>query len=201
MPREVEFFFDYGSPFSYLASTQLPGLAARSGASIVYRPMLLGAVLKATGNSSPMTVPAKGRYMGHELERWAGRYGVAFQSNPFPFLGNTLRLMRGAVASQKLGVFDRYHPAVFSAAWADRQDLGDDAVLRAVLERARVNVDDILSSIDEQGTKDQLRGATEVAIARGVFGAPTFFIGDEMFWGNDRLDWVERALSADPRSG
>jgi 2-hydroxychromene-2-carboxylate isomerase len=200
MRREVEFFFDYGSPFSYLASTELSGLAARTGASIVYRPMLLGAVLKATGNSSPMTVPAKGRYMGRELERWAGRYGVSFQSNPFPFLGNTLRLMRGAVASQKLGAFDRYHPAVFSATWAERQDLGDDAVLSAVLERAGVDADEILRSIDEQGTKDQLRGATFIAIERGVFGAPTFFVGNEMFWGNDRLDWVERALGADPGS-
>lgn len=200
MRRDVEFFFDYGSPFSYLASTQLPGLAARSDASVVYRPMLLGAVLKATGNSSPMTVPAKARYMGRELERWAGRYGVSFQSNPFPFLGNTLRLMRGAVASQNLGVFDRYHPAVFAAAWAERRDLGDEAVFRAVLERAGVDADDILRSIDEQGAKDQLRGVTEIAVERGVFGAPTFFVGEEMFWGNDRLDWVERALGAAPRS-
>src|SRR5438093_13117052 len=94
----VEFFFDYGSPFSYLANTQLPGIAARTGASIVYRPMLLGAVLKATGNSSPMAVPAKGRYMGRDLERWAKRYGVDYQRNTFPFHGNTLRLMRCAVA-------------------------------------------------------------------------------------------------------
>jgi 2-hydroxychromene-2-carboxylate isomerase len=205
-PREVpmsrnerslaEFFFDYGSPFSYLADTQLAGIAARTGASIVYRPMLLGAVLKATGNASPMAVPAKGRYMGRELERWAKRYGVPFQPNPFPFLGNTLRLMRGAVASQQCGFFDRYHPAVFSAAWADRKDLGDEAVFREVLQHAGVDADELSRSIDEQGTKDQLRGATEIAIQRGVFGAPTFFVGEEMFWGNDRLDWVERALDA-----
>ncbi len=194
MPRELEFFFDYGSPFSYLADTQLSGIAARSGASVVHRPMLLGAVLKATGNASPMTVPAKGRYMGRELERWASRYGVRFQANPFPFLGNTLRLMRGAVASQRLGVFDRYHPAIFAAAWADRQDLGDDAVFRAVLGHAGVDADALARAIDEQATKDQLRGSTEVAVERGVFGAPTIFVGAEMFWGNDRLDWVERAL-------
>jgi 2-hydroxychromene-2-carboxylate isomerase len=190
----VEFFFDYGSPFSYLANTQLPRIAARTGASIVYRPMLLGAVLKATGNSSPMAVPAKGRYMGRDLERWAKRYGVDFQRNPFPFLGNTLRLMRGAVASQKLGAFDRYHPAVFSAAWGNPTDLGDDEVFRAVLLRAGIDAAELLPSIDHQSTKDELRRVTELAVERGVFGAPAFFVGDDLFWGNDRLDFVERAL-------
>lgn len=192
--RFVEFFFDYGSPFSYLADTQLPGIAARVGASITHRPMLLGAVLKATGNTSPMAVPAKARHMGRELERWADRYGVPFRSNPFPFLRNTLRLMRGAVASRGLGVFERYHPAVFAACWADALDLGDDEVFRSVLRRAGVDADELLRAIDEQSTKDELRRATEIAVERGVFGAPTFFVDDEMFWGNDRLDWVERAL-------
>ena len=194
--RFVEFFFDYGSPFSYMADTQLPGIAARAGAAITHRPMLLGAVLKATGNSSPMAVPAKARHMGRELERWAKRYGVPFRPNPFPFLRNTLRLMRGAVASQRLGVFERYHPAVFAASWADALDLGDDEVFRSVLRRARVDADELFRAIEEQSTKDELRRATETAVERGVFGAPTFFVGDEMFWGNDRLDWVERALGA-----
>jgi 2-hydroxychromene-2-carboxylate isomerase len=192
----MEFFFDYGSPFSYLADTQLPGIAARTGASIVYRPMLLGAVLKATGNSSPMGVPAKGRYMGRDLERWAKHYGIGFKRNPFPFLSNTLRLMRGAVGSQKLGVFDRYHPAVFSAAWGNAVDLGDEAAFRAVLRGAGIDADELLRSVDDQSTKDELRRATEVAVERGVFGAPAFFVGDELFWGNDRLDFVERALRA-----
>lgn len=192
----VEFFFDYGSPFSYLADTQLDGIAARTSASIIFRPMLLGAVLKATGNSSPMVVPAKARHMGRELERWAKRYGVPLQPNPFPFLRNTLGLMRGAVASQTCGVFDRYHRAVFAASWADALDLGDDEVFCAVLRRAGVDADALRRLIDEQSTKDDLRRATEVAVERGVFGAPTFFVGDEMFWGNDRLDWVEHALGA-----
>ena len=192
----VEFFFDYGSPFSYLADTQLPGIAARVGTAITHQPMLLGAVLKATGNSSPMAVPAKARHMGRELERWAKRYGVPFRPNPSPFLRNTLRLMRGAVASRRLGVFERYHPAVFAASWADALDLGDDEVFRSVLRGARVDADELFRAIEEQSTKDELRRATEVAVERGVFGAPTFFVDDEMFWGNDRLDWVERALGA-----
>lgn len=194
--RIVEFHFDYGSPFSYLADAQLPGIAARTGAAIAYRPMLLGAVLKATGNASPMTVPAKARYMGRDLERWAKDYGVPFERSPFPFLANTLRLMRGAVASRKLGVFDRYHPAVFSAAWGHPVDLGDDATFRAVLLGAGIDAAELYRAIDDPGTKDALRQATELAVERGVFGAPTFFVGDDMFWGNDRLDFVERALRA-----
>jgi 2-hydroxychromene-2-carboxylate isomerase len=186
----VEFFFDYGSPFSYLADTQLPAVAARTGASIVHRPMLLGAVLKSTGN-------AKARHMARELERWAKRYGVPFRPNPFPFRGNTLRLMRGAIASQALGVFESYHRAVFAAAWGDPLDLGDEEILRALLRRAAIDPDELFRAIDEQSTKDELRRQTEAAVERGVFGAPTFFVGDEMFWGNDRLDWVERALGAD----
>ena len=195
----VEFLFDYGSPFSYLADTQLPAIAARTGASIVHRPILLGAVLKATGNASPMTVPAKARYMGRELERWAKRYGVAFQPNPFPFLRNTLRLMRGAIASQKLGVFERYHRAVFAAAWGDPLDLGDDEIVRVLLRRAAIDSDELFRLLDDLSTKDELRRTTEEAIGRGVFGAPTFFVGHEMFWGTDRLAWVERALDAGAR--
>ena len=190
----LEFFFDYGSPFSYLADTQLPGVAKRSGAAVVYRPMLLGAVLKATGNASPMTVPAKGRYMMRDLQRWAKRYGVPFQSNPFSFVSNTLRIMRGGVASQRLGVFDRYHGAVFAAAWGEPLDLGEEQTLRRLLEQSGVDSQRLLSAIDDQETKDELRRNTDSAIERGVFGAPTFFVGDEMFWGNDRLDFVESAL-------
>src|SRR5436190_154578 len=118
MARQVEFFFDYGSPFSYLADTQLAALAQRTGATVVYRPMLLGAVLKETGNASPMTVPAKGRYMGVELRRWAKHYGVPFAANKF-FPINTLRLMRGAVAAQQAGCFAGYHRAIYPAFWVD----------------------------------------------------------------------------------
>jgi 2-hydroxychromene-2-carboxylate isomerase len=99
MNREVEFLFDYGSPFSYLANLQIEGFAKRNGAAVTYTPILLGAVLKATGNASPMTIPAKGRHMATELRRWAARYGVAFKPNPHGFMSNTLRLMRGAVAA------------------------------------------------------------------------------------------------------
>ncbi|HTW87956.1 MAG TPA: 2-hydroxychromene-2-carboxylate isomerase [Candidatus Binataceae bacterium] len=190
----MEFLFDYGSPFSYLASLQIEGFAKRNGAIVAYTPILLGAVLKAAGNVSPMTVPAKARYMTIELQRWAQRYDVAFKSNPHPFMSNTLRLMRGAVAAQQLGVFPPYHRAVFRAVWADAQDLGNDAVLHGVLERAGVPTADLIAAAERQDVKDRLRHNTDEAVRRGVFGAPTFFVGDEMFWGNDRFDFVEQAL-------
>ncbi len=194
MTRSVEFFYDYGSPFSYLADTQLAGLEKSTKAAVVYRPMLLGAVLKATGNASPMAIPAKGAYMGLELRRWAEQYGVPFTANPFPFRSNTLRLMRGAVASQRLKVFPAYHRAVFSAFWGQPLDLGDEAVVRSLLEHAGIEPRELLDALEAQETKDELRRNTEQAVRRGVFGAPTFFVGSEMFWGNDRLTFVERAL-------
>jgi 2-hydroxychromene-2-carboxylate isomerase len=190
MARQIEFFFDYGSPYSYLADTQLPALGRRTGGEIVYRPMLLGAVFKATSNASPVTVPAKGRYMSVELERWARRYGVAMGMNPhFPF--NTMKLMRGAIAAQMQGCFAQYHPAAFRAVWIDGIDGGDPAALAGLLERTGIARD----SIEAAEVKDRLRANTDEAIARGVFGAPAFFVGGEMFWGNDRLDFVEQALA------
>jgi 2-hydroxychromene-2-carboxylate isomerase len=194
MKKEVEFLFDYGSPFSYLASLQIEGFARGNDAIVVYTPMLLGAVLKATGNVSPMTVPAKGKYMGTELRRWAVRYGVPFKPNPYPFLSNTLRLMRGAVAAQKIGFFPLYHRAVYRAVWAEAQDLGDDAILRRVLDQVGVPATELMATAERPDVKDDLRHNTDRAVERGVFGAPTFFVGNQMFWGNDRFDFVQEAL-------
>ncbi|MGH7863911.1 MAG: 2-hydroxychromene-2-carboxylate isomerase [Candidatus Binataceae bacterium] len=189
MARQLEFFYDYGSPFSYLADTQLPELAKRSGAQVMYRPMLLGAVFKATGNASPAAIPAKRTYLGAELARWSEQYAITFKMNPhFPI--NTIRLMRGAVAAQAQGRFDAYHKAAFAGVWAQQLNLGDDGVLAQLLSDAAVDA----ASLESAETKDKLRAITDEAIRRGVFGAPTFFVGDAMFWGNDRLKWVEQAL-------
>ncbi len=194
MSQQVEFFFDYGSPFSYLADTQLAALAQRTGATIVYWPMLLGAVLKATGNASPIAVPAKGRYMGVELQRWAKHYGVPFVTNRF-FPINTMRLMRGAVAAQQADCFAEYHRAIYPAFWVDSANLGEPEVIRSVLVKASLNANLLLARIEEPDVKEQLRLNTEEAVRGGVFGAPTFFVGEEMFWGNDRLTFVEEALT------
>ena len=157
--------------------------------------MLLGGVFKETGNSSPISIEAKRKYMNADLERWAKHYGVPALHNPhFPI--NTIRLMRGAIAAQRSGVFAAYHRAIFDAFWRDGLNLGDAAVVRGVLERAGLDAVRLAAASEEHAVKDALRVATETAVARGAFGAPTFFVGDQMFWGNDRLLFVEQALKA-----
>ncbi len=190
----IEFLFDFGSPATYLAHTQMPRLATDTGAQVDYVPMLLGGVFKATGNSSPMAVPAKGRWMGRDLARWAGRYGVPFAFNPhFPV--NTLTLMRGAVAVQARQPerFMPYVDAVFRAMWVEPVDLGDPAVLASTLRAAGFDPHELLAMVGDAEVKARLIANTEAAVARGVFGAPTFFVGSEMFFGQDRLDFVREA--------
>ena len=193
--RTVEYFFDVGSPTAYLAWTQLPKIAAETGAAIAWRPMLLGGVFKATGNASPVTVPAKGRWMNDDIARWARRYGVPFAFNPhFPI--NTLPLMRGATAVQmrRPADFLRYLDAIERAMWETPRNLGDPAVLAATLAEAGFDADELVALTSDPEVKARLVATTEEAVARGVFGAPTFFVGDAMFFGQDRLDFVREAL-------
>ena len=195
MSKTVEFFFDVGSPTTYLAWTQLPAIAKDVGAQIVWRPMLLGGVFKATGNASPVTVPAKGRWMLPDLQRWAARYGVPLQFNPhFPI--NTLTMMRGATGllmhePQRL---EAYLQAVFHAMWVKPQNMGDAAVLAGVLAAAGFDATAFQTLVSDAEVKAALVASTEEAVARGVFGAPSFFVGSEMHFGQDRLDFVRHAL-------
>lgn len=196
MTPTVEFFYDFGSPASYLAYRRLPAIAAETGAAIVWRPMLLGGVFKATGNASPVSVPAKGRWMAADLRRWAARHGVPFSFNPhFPV--NTLTLMRGATGLQMRQPqdFDRYHEAVFEAMWRRPKNLGDPAVLAAVLAEAGFDPAALHALAADPEVKARLVASTEEAVARGVFGAPSFFVGDTLHFGQDRLDWVREALA------
>ena len=195
--KTIEFWFDFGSPTTYLAHTQLPGIARDTGARLDYVPMLLGGVFKATGNQSPVTVPAKGRWMGHDLQRFARRYGVPFNFNPhFPI--NTLTLMRGATGLQmrRPADFLRYLDVVERAMWETPKNLGDPAVLAATLAEAGFDADEFVALAADPEVKAKLVATTEEAVARGVFGAPTFFVGDAMFFGQDRLDFVREALLA-----
>lgn len=194
MNKQVEFYFDVGSPASYLAWTQIARLAERHGAEVVYQPMLLGGVFKATGNASPASVPAKGRYTRIDFERFARRYEVPFAQNPF-FPINTMQLMRGAVALLDGDQFQPYVDAVFRAIWVEGQNMGDPDVVARVLGGQGFDVAGLLQQINDPAVKERLRQITERAIERGVFGAPTFFVGDEMFFGQDRLDFVEAALA------
>jgi 2-hydroxychromene-2-carboxylate isomerase len=193
MGKQIEFFYDYISPFSYLADTQLPALAQRTGAEIVYRPILLGAIFKATGNASPIENPTKGAYTVLEVQRWAKRYGAPIQMNPhFPF--STIRVMRGAIAAQIHGRFAAFHSAAFRAVWEQAQDLSEEEALRRILGEAGIDP----ALIEGAAIKDRLRANIDDAISRGAFGAPTFFVNREMFWGNDRLEFVEDALNRAP---
>jgi len=195
MSKTVEFFFDFGSPASYLAWTQLPALCARNGAVLAYRPMLLGGVFQASGNASPASIPAKGRFMLQDLARFARRYQVPLQFNPhFPI--NTLTLMRAAVAVQ-LNMpdrFDAFLELIFTAMWVQQCNLGDPQVLGAVLSSGGFEPQQLLAWSAETQVKEALKATTEEALRRGVFGAPSMFVGDELFFGQDRLDFVEEAL-------
>jgi 2-hydroxychromene-2-carboxylate isomerase len=195
--KTIEFWFDFGSPTTYLAHTQLPRIAREAGAELHYKPMLLGGVFKATGNASPVSVPAKGRWMAADLQRWAAHWGVPFTFNPhFPI--NTLTLMRGAVGLQmrRPADFRAYVDAVFDAMWVNPRNLGDAAELARVVAGAGIGVDEFMALVSDADVKAALVAATEAAVARGVFGAPTCFVGGRMHFGQDRLQFVREDLRA-----
>ncbi len=190
MATQIEFFYDYLSPFSYLADTQLPAIARRTGAEIVYRPILLGAIMKATGNSGPIPIQGKAGYNVTDFQRWAKRYGVPAQFSPhFPF--NTIRVLRAAIAAHPHERFLAFHSAAFRAIWEQGQDLSKEDALGRLLDEAGIDP----ALIDDDNIKHQLRANADEAVSRGAFGAPTFFVNGEMFWGNDRLEFVEEALT------
>lgn len=195
MPRRLEFFFDYVSPYSYLANSQIAALVDATGAEIAYRPFLLGGVMQSTGNSPPGAVPARAKYMPADIERWLRRYDLEFNFNPhFPM--KTITALRGALAADEQGDFAPYHAAMFRAAWVDQVNLGDPAALQDVIQKAGLDARHLLARAENDEVKERLKSNTAEAVARGAFGAPTFFVGDELFFGNDRLDFVAEALRA-----
>ena len=195
--KQVEFFFDFGSPTSYLAYTQLPKIAAERGAALVWRPVLLGGVFKATGNQSPVLVALKGVWMWSDMERWARRYGVPLNRNPH-FIINTLTLMRIAVGLQmrQPAQFLRYVDTMFHAMWVEPCNLGDAAVVGATLQKAGFDAAALGALAADTEVKTKLIDLTDQAVKRGVFGAPTMFVGKDMFFGQDRLEFVREALQA-----
>ena len=194
MNKTVEFFFDFGSPASYLAWTQLPRIAEQAGAQIAWRPMLLGGVFKATGNQSPVMIPSKGSWMLKDLARFAKRYGVAMTFNPnFPI--NTLTLMRGAAGYLDSERFARYVHTIFEALWVQQKNLGKPDVVAEVLSAAGFDPAEFERLVNDEAVKERLKANTEEAVKRGVFGAPAFFVDSEMHFGQDRLDFVAEALA------
>jgi 2-hydroxychromene-2-carboxylate isomerase len=196
MSKTVEFLFDLGSPTTYLAYTQLPAICEQTDSQLIYIPILLGGVFKATGNASPATIPAKGRHMIQDLDRYARRYGVPLKFNPhFPI--NTLMLMRAVTGIQL------HHPerfvafidCLFKALWVDGRNLNDPATVAAVLSDNGFDPNEVLALTTDETVKAMLKDNTEKAVQRGVFGVPSMFVDNQLYFGQDRLDFVLEALS------
>ena len=190
----VEIWYDFGSPASYLGYWELKNVAERTGADIDYQPMLLGGVFQAVGNTSPASIAAKGKWLFGDLSNYAAKYGLPFAMNP-NFRVNTLALMRGAIVAQRRDELVAYSDAMFNAVWRDEKDMADIAVVGATLTEAGLDAQAYGEGMQDQAIKDALKAQVERAVAKGVFGAPTFFVGEQMWWGQDRLTWVEEALS------
>jgi 2-hydroxychromene-2-carboxylate isomerase len=196
----VEFHFDFGSPNAYLSHLVIPEIERRTGAKFLYVPILLGGVFKLTNNRSPAESMAgirnKPEYQRLETARFLKRHEITrFTPNPF-FPVNTLVLMRGAVAGQRLGVFERYVDEMYRHMWADPKKMDDPDVLRAALEESELDAGRILALVQAQDVKDELLANTQRSVERGTFGSPTFFVGDEIYFGKDRLRDVEEAIAA-----
>ena len=197
MAKTFDYYFDFGSLASYLAHTQLDIIKAETGASPVFLPMLLGAVFKATGNVSPVSVPAKGKYILVDFKRFADGYGVALNNNPFfPIITTTLMRMLTGLQMRADHRMHEFMDVIYKAIWVDSLNLNDPEVVNQVLHSAQFDPQDLNQLANEQATKDRLKEVTTRAVERGVFGAPTFFVGEQMFWGQDRLAQLKSALNS-----
>jgi 2-hydroxychromene-2-carboxylate isomerase len=196
----VEFHFDFGSPNAYLAHLVIPAIERRTRVSFIYVPVLLGGVFKATGNASPAValrgVKNKPEYEALETRRFVAKHGITrYAFNPhFPV--NTLQIMRGAVAAQRLGCFARYVDEVYGHMWAAPRKMDEPEVIRAALVASGLPADELLALAADPDVKRELIANTERSVARGTFGSPSFFVGDELFFGKDRLRDVEEEIEA-----
>jgi 2-hydroxychromene-2-carboxylate isomerase len=193
--KELKFFFDFSSPFAYLASTQVEALAARAGATLTWKPFLLGALFKAIGTPDvPLfAMPeAKRRHAGLDMYRWADFHGVPLRF-PSRFPMNTVKALR-----MVLELPDEQRPAlihpIFRALWADDRDLADDAVLAEIASSAGLDGPALVAGTQDPTVKERLKAATDEAVKAGLCGAPSFLVDDLLFWGQDRLVFVEKAL-------
>lgn len=196
----VEFHFDFGSPNAYLSHLVIPSIEERTGVKFEYVPVLLGGVFKATNNVSPAIslqgIKNKGEYQGLETRRFIARHHIErYEPNPF-FPVNTLQIMRGAVYAQHAGFFDTYVDEVYRHMWAEPKKMDDLEVVEAALTESGLPAADILAGMQDPQVKSQLIANTEASVARGVFGSPSFFVGDELFFGKDKLRDVEEEILA-----
>ena len=197
--KQVEFYFDLVSPYSYLAYGRVERICRESGAELVLRPMLLGAVHKAVGLQAPIEIPSKGSYQVRDIHRWTEYYGLPMRfPEPFPF--RTLKTMRAAMVCSEEGDLEAFVREAFALYWEEGgapkgfEEADEDGPIREVVRRIGKDPEEVLEGATTGEAKEALKSATAEAVERGVFGAPAFFVGDEMFWGNDRLHFVEAAL-------
>ena len=195
---DVQFLFDFGSPNAFLVHRVIPEIEQRTGSKFSYIPVLLGGLFKLTGNQSPAAafvgIKNKPEYNQLEMRRFVARHGIAdFEFNPY-FPINTLQLMRGAVAAQELGVFERYVDVVFDAMWTKGLDMGQPEFIAATLAEAGLPVEQLLAQSQAPEIKQRLLDNTQAAFERGAFGSPSFLVGDELYFGKDRLGEVEEEI-------
>ena len=192
--KHIDFYFDLSSPYSYLAATQLDAIANRHGATIAWKPLVLAAVFKAQGNVMPAVCVPKAQYMVKDLARWAEHYGVPFQmSSHFPL--PTIRGMRLIIAAESSGRSGELAKRLFAGMWERDLDISSDAVLRTLVSECGLSADELMAATETPAVKDKLRAYTDEAISRGVFGAPAMIVDGELFWGNDRLHFLEKQLT------
>lgn len=197
--KTVEFYYDLVSPYSYLAHREVARICQEQGAELSLRPMLLGAVHNAVGLQAPIETKPKARYQAEDIRRWAKHYGLPMDfPNPFPF--RTLKTMRAAMFLKDQGELEAFTREAFALYWEEGgapeglEEANEDGPVSEVARRIGADADEVLAGASAPEAKEALKVATGEALERGVFGAPAFFVGDEMFWGNDRLHFVERAL-------
>jgi 2-hydroxychromene-2-carboxylate isomerase len=197
--KTVEFYYDLVSPYSYLAHREVSRICRENGAELALKPMLLGAVHKAVGLQAPIEIRAKARYQARDIQRWAGRYGLPMTfPDPFPF--RTLKTMRAAMFLKDRGELGAFTREAFALYWEEGgtpkgfEGADEDGPVSEAARRAGTDPDEVLAGASAPGAKEALKAATGEAVGRGVFAAPTLFVGEDMFWGNDRLHFVEEAL-------
>jgi 2-hydroxychromene-2-carboxylate isomerase len=199
--KRVAFYYDLVSPYSYLAYGRIGQICQENGAELVLQPMLLGAVHKAVGLQAPVEIKSKATYQAQDIRRWAEYYGLPLDfPDPFPF--RTLNTMRAAMFLRERGELEAFTREAFALYWQEGgaprgQDADEEGPISSVARRIGIDANEVLAGVANPETKQALKDATSEAVGRGVFGAPAFFVGDEMFWGNDRLHFVEAALQSE----
>jgi 2-hydroxychromene-2-carboxylate isomerase len=197
MPK-AEFFYDYSSPWTYLAFARIEDLCRRSDADLEWRPILVGGIFNTVNpsvyESRERPVPAKARYMAKDLRDWAEFYGLRIRFPPSVFPVNSVKSLRGALVALERGKISEYSRAVFSAYWGEDRDISRDEVLTTIVREVGLDPAEYFEKINQASYKDRVRANTEECVRRGGFGSPTMFVGESMFFGNDRLVLVERAL-------